>query len=102
MERYGLFGKIVAQPGQCDALVEILLQASQLVAQAQGCEQYIIHTSPTEPDAIWVSEIWRSEVDHDASLSIAGVPELIAKARPMIASFGERFVTTPLGGKGLE
>ncbi|MDQ3421426.1 MAG: antibiotic biosynthesis monooxygenase, partial [Acidobacteriota bacterium] len=38
---------------------------------------------------------------HQASLGLPAVQAAIAKARPMIAGFGERFITTPLGGVGL-
>ena len=61
----------------------------------------IVGISPTEPDDIWVTEVWRSEADHDASLSMEGVPALIAKARPLIAGGTEAVRTIPLGGKGL-
>lgn len=101
MNRYGLAGKVLAQPGQRDALVQVLLSAAELVGRAPGCELYFVATSPSEPDAVWVTEVWRSEADHAASLAMPGVKELIAKGRPLIAGMGERFVTTPLGGKGL-
>lgn len=102
MPRFGLHGKIIAHPGQRDALVQILLSAAELVGTAPGCELYIVHTSPTEPEAIWVTKVWRSEADHKAaSLSIAGVKGLIAKARPLIAAMPEQIRTTPVGGKGL-
>ena len=101
MTRFGLFGKITAQPGQRDALVQHLLTAAALVGAAPGCELYVVHTSPTEPDAIWVSEAWRSQADHEASLGMPGVRELIATARPLIAGMSDRVVTVPVGGKGL-
>ena len=41
------------------------------------------------------------EESHQASLSLPSVQEAITKGRPLIAEFGERHVTTPLGGQGL-
>lgn len=35
------------------------------------------------------------------ALSLPSVEEAIRKGRPLIAEFGERHVTTPLGGQGL-
>ena len=101
MTRFGLFGKLTAHPGQRDALVQILLAAAELVAKAPGCEVYIVHTSPTEPETVWVTEVWSSEADHDASLAIDGVRELITKARPLIELAPEGIRTIPVGGKGL-
>lgn len=99
--RFGMFGKVIARQGQRDALVKNLLTAADLVGKAQGCELYVVHTSPTEPDAVWVTEVWRSKADHAASLSINGVRELIAKTRPLIAEMGDPILTIPVGGKGL-
>ena len=99
--RFGMFGKLIAHRGRRDALVQHLLTAAELVGKARGCELYVVHTSPAEPDTVWVTEVWRSRADHDASLSINGVRELIAKARPLIAEIPEPILTIPVGGKGL-
>jgi quinol monooxygenase YgiN len=101
MTRFGLHGKLTALPGQRDALVEILLEAAELVGTAPGCEIYFVSTSQTEPDAIWVTEVWGSEADHAASLSLPGVKELIVRAKPLIASMSDSARTIPIGGKGL-
>jgi quinol monooxygenase YgiN len=99
-ERFGLHGKILAVAGERDALVQHLLEASRLVSPLPGCEIYIVSISPTEPDAIWVTEVWRSEADHDASLKLESTKALIARARPLIAGGGDR-VRFVVGGKGL-
>ena len=101
MHRFGMFGKMIASEGHRDELVQYLLHAAELVSDAPGCELYIVSIVPTEPDAIWVSEAWRSQEDHDRSLTLPGVGELIAKARPLIVSMPEHIITTPIGGKGL-
>jgi quinol monooxygenase YgiN len=101
MTRFGLHGKLTAHPGQRDALLAILLDAADLVGAAPGCEIYFVSTSHTEPDALWVTEVWRSEADHAASLSLPGVKELIVKAKPLIASMSDAARTIPVGGKGL-
>jgi quinol monooxygenase YgiN len=101
MGRYGLCGIMKAQPGQRDALLDVLLDAADLVANLPGCEVWIVNTMPDDPDAIWVTEVWRSETDHAASLVGDDVSAIIARARPLIAGFGERFTLEPVGGKGL-
>lgn len=95
---YGLIGKMLATPGNRDALAEILLQG---IAGMPGCLSYIVAQDPTNPDALWVTEVWASQAEHQASLSLPSVRAAIAQARPIIAGFGERFETTPLGGQGL-
>lgn len=99
---YGLFGKIIAQEGQRDALLEYLLKAAQSVQDIEGCYLYVVSTIPDDPNAISVFEVWRSADEHQASLSNEGVKAVIAGARPFIAGMGDRVEVTPIGGKGLE
>lgn len=95
---YGLIGKMLAKPGQRDALASLLLAGS---GSMPGCLSYVVATDPTNPDAIWITEVWDSPANHQASLKLPGVQAAIAKARPLIAGFGERFETEPMGGVGL-
>src|SRR5579859_1685952 len=101
MSKYGLFGELIAQPGQQDALAAVLLDAAEMLRDAPGCEQYIVSVSASDPDAVWVSEVWSSREEHAASLVREDVRALIGRGRPLIAGMGERFEITPLGGKGL-
>ena len=55
----------------------------------------------SDANAIWITEAWDSKASHDASLSLPQVRAAIAKARPLIAGFGDGVVTTPIGGFGL-
>lgn len=95
---YGLIGKMIAAPGQRDALVEILLDGT---AGMPGCRSYIVAADPGDANAIWITEVWDDEASHKGSLSLPAVQAAISRARPIIAGFGERFVTTPVGGVGL-
>jgi quinol monooxygenase YgiN len=99
--RVGLYVKFTARPGQRDALVEQLLHAAKLVASAPGCEAWIVNTSPSEADTVWVTEVWRSMADHDASLAGEEVRATIARAMPLLAGPPERIDVLPVGGKGL-
>ena len=95
---YGLIGKLKAIPGQRDALTRILLDG---VAGMPGCLSYVVATDPTDGDAVWITEVWESQELHQASLALPAVQQAIA-GRPLIAGFGERFETTPIGGHGLD
>jgi quinol monooxygenase YgiN len=99
--RFGLCGIMIAQAGQRDALLALLLEAADLVADAPGREVWIVNLMPDNPDALWVTEVWRSEADHAASLTDDAVREIIARAKPLIARMGDRFILEPVGGKGL-
>lgn len=95
---YGLIGKMKVAPGQRDALIAILLEG---LSGMPGCLSYIVAQDPTDPNAIWVTEAWDSKESHQASLSLPSVQQAIARGRPLITGFGERFETTPVGGQGL-
>lgn len=101
MSRYGLVGSFIARAGQRDALAAVLLESAALLRNAPGCELYIVSVSESEPDAVWVSEVWASREDHAASLTREDVRALIGRGRPLIAGMGARFEMVPLGGKGL-
>jgi quinol monooxygenase YgiN len=95
---YGLIGKMLAQPGQRDALIDILLEGTGAMP---GCLSYIVAHDPADADAIWITEAWDSAESHTASLQLPAVQTAIARARPLLAGFGERFQTVPIGGHGL-
>lgn len=96
---YGLIGKMIAVPGKRDELIAILLEG---VAGMPGCLSYVIARDPTDANAIWITEVWDSQSSHKDSLSLPSVKQAIMKGKPLIAGFGERFVTEPAGGHGLE
>ena len=95
---YGLIGKMKAVPGQRDALISILLDG---VSGMPGCQSYVVAQDPTDPDAIWITEVWDSQDSHKASLSLPSVKDAISRGRPLIAGFDQHIQTVPVGGHGL-
>jgi quinol monooxygenase YgiN len=81
---YLLHGKLTAKAGHRDELANILSQASKLVAGVKGCKVYVIGKDENEQDSVYITEIWDSKEDHDNSLKIESVRELIVKAMPVI------------------
>jgi quinol monooxygenase YgiN len=97
---FGMHGYFKAQPGKGDELAAILLEAAEALRTNEACLLYVVSRGEHE-DTIWVSEAWTDREAHDASLRAPGVPETIARARPLIAGMNGRAEFTPLGGKGL-
>jgi quinol monooxygenase YgiN len=95
---YGLIGKVTSIPGQRDTLIGILVAGS---ASVPGCLSYVVAKDPNDDSGVWITEVWDSEASHSASLTLPTVKEAITKGRPLIAGFGPRYVTTPIGGQGL-
>jgi quinol monooxygenase YgiN len=94
---YAYIGKFTATPGNQQALADRLLIAAERMKEAPGCLQYFIYTGDNE--SVWVSEIWRTKKDHDASLEIPGVREFIRETMPLIAAMDSNQLTA-LGGHG--
>ena len=93
-ELYGLIGQLKAAPGMRAELVAILLEASQAM---EGNLLYLVAEEKGDPDSIWITEVWRTQADHLNSLRPPAVQAAIARARPMIAGFGARIETRPVG-----
>ncbi|WP_448606842.1 putative quinol monooxygenase [Paenimyroides ceti] len=81
---YLLHGKLTAKSGQREELAKILLEASKRVSTAQGCKVYVISKDENDQNSVFVTEIWDNKGDHDNSLNIEGVRELIIKAMPIL------------------
>lgn len=95
---FGLIGSMRAAPGQRDALIAILLDG---IAGMPGCLSYVVARDAGDDDLLWVTEVWDAEASHTASLSLPQVQAAITKAKPILAGFGSRTVTAPVGGHGL-
>ena len=96
-ELYGLVGELKAVPGKRAELVGYLLEGTGAMP---GNLAYIVAEDLSDPDAIWITEVWRSKADHANSLTLPAVRETIAKARPLIAGAGTRVETRPVGFAG--
>lgn len=95
---HGLIGRIMCKPGTRDALIGVLLEG---VSGMPGCLSYVVARDPADAEAIWITEVWKDEASHKASLSLPSVQAAIAKGRPLIARFDQHIVTQPVGGHGL-
>lgn len=95
---YGLIGKMLAVPGQRDALIAILLEGT---GGMPGCLSYVVARDAADENTIWITEVWADKASHDQSLALPEVRAAIAKGRPLIAGFGEMITTAPAGGIGL-
>jgi quinol monooxygenase YgiN len=95
---YGLIGRATAVAGKRDELIAILLEGT---GGMPGCLSYVVAKDTSDPDGIWITEVWDSRESHDASLSLPDVRAAIAKGRPLFASFDPPAITEPVGGVGL-
>lgn len=95
---YGLVGRIRAVPGKRDDLANVLIMDDGVMP---GCLSYVVAEDPSDPDILWVTEVWVDQAAHRASLALEAVREAISRGRPLIAGFESQTVTNVLGGIGL-
>jgi quinol monooxygenase YgiN/mannose-6-phosphate isomerase-like protein (cupin superfamily) len=95
----GRYAKAVAKPGKGDALASVMLEVAAVLEGVPGCELYVINRAADDPDTIWVTEIWRSQEELDASLESEGARERIGEVRELVEGF-ERIDVLPLAGVG--
>jgi quinol monooxygenase YgiN len=97
---YGYLATMRAQPGRRDDVVAILVGGADGL-RAVGCRLYVVGVSDTDPDTIWVSEVWDSKEAHDASLRLAETQAAIGRAMPMLTGEFTGRELTVVGGLGV-
>jgi len=86
MNKFLLQGTLVAKDGELGTLTEIMKRASALMlAKAKGCELYAVGHSEGDEHTVYITEILATKEDHEASLAVEGVRELIGEAMPILA-----------------
>lgn len=81
--RYGYFGTMRVKPGHRDEVVATLVGGADGL-RAAGCDLYVVGTSDTDKDLIWVNEVWVSKEAHASSLQLPEVKAAITKTMPLL------------------
>lgn len=99
---FAMFGKLTATSGQRDELLEILLEAADIVAGVKGARLYLVNVAVDDPDGVFVYELWDSVDAHRASLEVEAVRSAISRAMPLLVGPPSGQLTlTPVGGLGM-
>lgn len=99
--RVGRYVRLQAVPGRRGELTELLLDEARALTDSDGCELYVVNTSPTHDDAVWVTEVWRDRGSMDAALAREGVAARIATVMTLLDGTPQLIEVDPLGGRGL-
>ena len=99
VSRVARYGKAVAREGHGAELAERLLAAAAELEQDPGCELYLVNRQADDPDVVWVTELWRSQADVDASIEQIRGSDEVAAVMALVEDW-EMIELEPLGGKG--
>ncbi|MDJ0751150.1 MAG: putative quinol monooxygenase [Woeseiaceae bacterium] len=98
-QMHGVIDKLITHDGKRDELISILLKGTK---DLPGCLSYVVSKDLEDANALWVTEVWESRQKSEESFLLESVQEIMAKGKPLIASFGERVETQPVGRVGLD
>lgn len=99
MNQIARYGKSVARAGSADELAQRLLAAAAELESDPGCMLYLVNRQRNAPETIWITELWRSQDDLEASLQkIRDSPE-VSQVKELVESW-EMVELDLLGGKG--
>ena len=76
---YGRIGRMTAVTGQHGVLAAILLEGTRAMP---GCLSHVVATDSTDPDALWITEVWDRAASPRASLALPGVQAAITRESP--------------------
>ncbi len=98
MSQVARYGKAQARAGRGQELADVLLAAAAELESDPGCLLYLINRQAGEPDMVWVTELWRSQADLDASLERIRGSESVSAAMALVEDW-QMIELEQLGGK---
>ncbi|MCU1477352.1 MAG: antibiotic biosynthesis monooxygenase [Subtercola sp.] len=96
---FAFAGTMRAQPGRRDDVIALLLADQSALAEL-GCLSYLVGINDTQPDLVYVNELWVSAEAHTASLQLESVKASIQDALPMLTGDFSNVGFEVVGGLG--
>src|SRR3954469_25382871 len=72
--------RIRARPGKRDELLAKFVEAADMQHHNPACELSLVSSSPDDPDAVFLTEVWASEADWEEARN---TPEVQSWAKAM-------------------
>lgn len=101
MNPFAQYVKFTALAGQGEKLAQILLSVAKEMNNVDGCLLYVVNTTPESTDIVWVTEVWQSKEEHQASFQLAFSQKALAKGKGLMVNV-ESIELVPMGGKGMD
>ncbi|MEH7249349.1 hypothetical protein V7114_21535 [Neobacillus niacini] len=57
MEKFGIYGKLIAKEGEREQLATILLEAAESMETLDDCDLYLVSVAPEDPNSVYVYEV---------------------------------------------
>lgn len=95
---YGLIVKMTIVPGKRNEMIDLLKSSA---SDMPGCFSYVVAEDSADENILWVTEVWDTVANHDASLALPSVKDVIPRAKTIVANFEKVAMTAPVWGVGL-
>jgi quinol monooxygenase YgiN len=99
--RYALINKMTVKPGKRDEVINIMLEAGKPFDDNPACVLYLVYRDASDPQVIWVEDVWTNKDDHAAAMSNPAMRSFIAQTMPLLEGMPEQIEVELAGGKGL-
>jgi quinol monooxygenase YgiN len=97
---YGYIGSMRVRDGHREAVVDTLVSGAERL-RAIGCQVYAVCTADDDENVVWVTEVWDSKEQHDASLQLPETQAAIATVMPLLTGEFTRQELAVAGGLGV-
>ena len=101
MKKVAVAAKVPAAPGKGAELAAALQFALDNVVSENGTLLYILHADATDPDTLWMYELYESQDDLTTHMGSDWFKQLGPKMAPLMGGRPELIFLTPIAGKGL-
>jgi quinol monooxygenase YgiN len=93
--------RLLAKKGRAPALLEKFIEAAQIQQTNSGCEVMLAGISASEPDAVYVFEVWSSEAEWKQARASDAITTGSKEMPTLVAEWPQSIRLDSIGGKGL-
>lgn len=101
MARFTQQTRLLAKKGRTSALLEKFIEAAQIQQTNSACEVMLAGTSVSEPDAVYVFEVWSSEAEWKQARASDAVTAWSKGMPALVAEWPNSVRLESIGGKGI-
>lgn len=101
MAKVAVWAKIPAAPGKRDELIAALQTALETANGEPGTIYYMLHTDVTDPDALFMYELYENQDALNAHMGSEAFKALGPAIGSLLGGAPSLSILGPVGGKGL-
>jgi quinol monooxygenase YgiN len=101
MDYIGLWMEVPLKPGTRDEAAKTAAFALERAMEDTGSVVFAVNASDSDPDRLFVYELYRDQAAMDAHNAAEWMPEYLSKMEPFIGGAPSMHVIRPLLGKGI-